>query len=248
MNFKEDLTCPCCKMILDVPVSLPCGCLICNGHVTEKLNSINEIKCITCNKIHQIPLEGFIVNKMAKKLIEQEMFLSDDEKLLKKSIQDEFNNLRNNLDTNFKDEFSKCHERFDDIREQLQTRKETLKKRIDEISSQMFQTLKRNEDECLKHLEIKYSHLKERFNKDENYKNILEEFRYPSLDLVKLNRLKSTNESNVGNFMLKSKETNQFLNQLNFKPNDNFNFDDESVGQLELATQKPKVKSIFFFL
>ena len=176
------------------------------------------------------------------------MFLSDDEKLLKKSIQDEFNNLRNNLDTNFKDEFSKCHERFDDIREQLQTRKETLKKRIDEISSQMFQTLKRNEDECLKHLEIKYSHLNERFKIDENHQNVLEEFRYPSLDLVKLNRLKSTNESNVGNFMLKSKETNQFLNQLNFKPNDNFNFDDESVGQLELATQKPKVKSIFIFL
>ena len=112
----------------------------------------------------------------------------------------------------------------------------------------MFQTLKRNEDECLKHLEIKYSHLNERFKIDENHQNVLEEFRYPSLDLVKLNRLKSTNESNVGNFLLKSKETNQFLNQLNFKPNDNFNFDDESVGQLELATQKPKVKSIFFFL
>jgi len=141
MNFKEDLTCPCCKMILDVPVSLPCGCLICNGHVTEKLNSINEIKCITCNKIHQIPLEGFIVNKMAKKLIEQEMFLSDDEKLLKKSIQVEFYNLKNNLDTNLNEQVSKCRERFGDIREQLQTRKETLKKRIDEISSQMFQTL-----------------------------------------------------------------------------------------------------------
>ena len=58
--------------------------------------------------------------------------------------------------------------------------------------------------------------------------------------------------------MLKSKETNQFLNQLNFKSNVNFNFDDESIGQLELAqiqnmislcdTQKPKVKYIFFKL
>ena len=48
--------------------------------------------------------------------------------------------------------------------------------------------------------------------------------------------------------MLKSKETNQILNQLNFKTNVNFNFDDESIGQLELAPQKPKVKSILFFL
>ena len=86
MSIKEELICNRCKIILEEPVSLPCGCFICNDHITQQLKKNKEIKCISCNKIHQIPLEGFRVNKMAKKLIEQK----------KKS------NKKNNSNTQFK--------------------------------------------------------------------------------------------------------------------------------------------------
>ena len=87
MNFNEDVTCQMCNLVLEYTVTLPCGCWICNQHVTDQLvANKNAIESISCNKTHQIPLEGFIVNKMANKLIEQELFLTDDEKLLKKSM------------------------------------------------------------------------------------------------------------------------------------------------------------------
>ena len=48
-----------------------------------------------CNKFHNIPRDGLKAIKTAKKLFEQEIYLSNDEKQLKNSIQNEFNHLKN---------------------------------------------------------------------------------------------------------------------------------------------------------
>ena len=81
MNYKEDLTCKNCNIILDEPISLPCGCWICNHHVTHECAKRKKtIKCVSCNKYYYIPKDGYRINKTAKKLLEQEMFLSQEEK------------------------------------------------------------------------------------------------------------------------------------------------------------------------
>ena len=86
-------------MVLDDPISLPCKCLICHKHLSEKsfLLKNKRIKCLTCSQTHQIERDGFSACKASKKLINQtndfikkEMFLSDVEKQLKLSLNNEF--------------------------------------------------------------------------------------------------------------------------------------------------------------
>ena len=87
MNFKSELTCQMCNMILSDPVSMPCYCVICRKHIHER----NEIKCFSCNLTHQITHESIRTCKTSKKLIELEVYLSEEEKSFKNSIQNEFN-------------------------------------------------------------------------------------------------------------------------------------------------------------
>ena len=57
-----------CKLILENPVTLSCGSSLCQKHL-EKFCGENFI-CPICDNEHQIPNDGFFVNKSMAKMVD----------------------------------------------------------------------------------------------------------------------------------------------------------------------------------
>ena len=55
MNVKSIL-CDECELIMNHPITIPCGKTICQHHLDE---FDEKFACILCNKEHQIPQDGF---------------------------------------------------------------------------------------------------------------------------------------------------------------------------------------------
>ena len=143
MNL-EDFICEydCCKLILEDPVTLPCGNTLCLEH----LNKFNDkFICYFCKGEHQIPVNGFLINKKITKMIENHF---------------NFNTLRNKIKTSF-EELSESIEEYEninpgcfvfdyfaDIRNKVDLHREELKKEIDERSDEIIRQLNEKEEKC----------------------------------------------------------------------------------------------------
>ena len=231
MNYKEDLTCKNCNIILNEPISLPCGCWICNHHVPHECAKRKKtIKCVSCNKYYYIPKDGYRINKTAKKLLEQEMFLSQEEKQFKESLQLELNDLQRQLEalkTN-------ANERSNEIRIKIETRNSQLKQQIDNISNQMITTLNETEENIL--FEINHSQL------ETHFKKVLNDNQQSPFNLIKLNELKDSMHSTLTEkFQLLSNQ----LKSIDFEPN-KIDLDTKLFGKLEMMNERiisPKILS-----
>jgi hypothetical protein len=70
MEFvQKTLACSYCGKTIQSPVTLPCGTTICKHHVNQE----NEFDCLTCNKIHAIPKEGFQINEMIDSILKSNL-------------------------------------------------------------------------------------------------------------------------------------------------------------------------------
>jgi len=94
MNVKVDFTCLICSKIFKSPFSLPCGDTICEEHLNESQNlKNNSIKCQSCGDVFEAKNNQMIrPNKALQNLIQKELFLSDAEKVMKKSLEDSIEN------------------------------------------------------------------------------------------------------------------------------------------------------------
>ena len=69
MNKISDLIkCTKCKEILKMSVLIPCGHTICNHHVKDEVN--RKFECFICQKNHEIPSDGFTINRALESLVE----------------------------------------------------------------------------------------------------------------------------------------------------------------------------------
>ena len=95
MSLKSDLTCSFCKEIYKNPYSLPCGDSLCEEHLNEAfIRKNNSIKCKTCQKVFTLKDNEMIrPNTAMQKLIENERYLSDEEKLIKSNLEESLNKL-----------------------------------------------------------------------------------------------------------------------------------------------------------
>ena len=68
MTNSQDLICEydCRKMILEKPVTLPCGNTLCKEHL-EKFDE--KFNWFLCNEEHQKPKNGFVINKTFNTII-----------------------------------------------------------------------------------------------------------------------------------------------------------------------------------
>jgi hypothetical protein len=92
MHLKFYLTCSQCQKILNKPILLPCGDTICKEHLHEKkVLKENLITCKICKQeFHDVKSNEFKSNNLVAKQIEDEIFLSENEKKLKQKIEDSF--------------------------------------------------------------------------------------------------------------------------------------------------------------
>ena len=144
MNLK-DLVCQFegCKLILEHPVTLPCGYSLCKKHL-DHFN--HQFDCLFCNKKHQMPDYGLSINTTINQFI-QNYFEMDP---LRKQIKDSFNNLNkliheyeklnpqsyindyieviiNKVDIHREELIQEIHKKSNEIIKQLKMREEELK-------------------------------------------------------------------------------------------------------------------------
>ena len=138
MDF-EDIICDECKLI---PIALPCGSTLCQEHI-EKFN--DNFTCSQCNDEHQIPRNGYSINKKMIKIIDN--YINFDQ-LRKETIKsfDCLNETINEYESINPDGF--VYDYFSEIRNKVDLHREELKKEIDDKSDEIIKKLYEKEQEC----------------------------------------------------------------------------------------------------
>ena len=132
-----------CKMILQNPITLPCGESLCLKHL-ESFN--DQFKCFLCDEEHQMPKNGFKINKTINLLLEN-YFESNP---LRNEIRESFNRL-NQLICDYETLDPEGYI-FDYIRElinRVDLHREELLKEINDKSDQIIKQLKDKEQICM---------------------------------------------------------------------------------------------------
>ena len=155
-QLKSISDCDRCNNLLVDPIVMPCSNVICKKHLNEILNNISNEKntfiCGICLEEHQIPKNGFIVNNRLHKLTKFELNtlkLSPVFHECTKEIEDAKDNM-------FKVELLEqnaenyIYEYFEDIKRQVDIRREDLKLKIDEYSDEMIKSVELNQMNLIK--------------------------------------------------------------------------------------------------
>ena len=148
MSEKSDFVCAFCSRILKNPINLPCGDSICKHHLDDSSSlKDNSIKCMvdSCKRKFNLDSNVFAPNKTVKNLLEKETHLSEKEKTLKKKMLDivkEFKESAHEYRQSKLSINSLCHDRFQEIYQQLEVQRENLKELIDLIYWEMLREAK----------------------------------------------------------------------------------------------------------
>jgi hypothetical protein len=205
MNLKSNLTCSVCSKIFKDPIELPCGDFVCKEHLTAiDVQKQNQIKCVECKQEFPVKNEEFKSVKLIQKQIDNKLYLSDNEKCLKKQIDEsirdfyklyeEFSLNKTRLDLN-------VHNHLNELRFQIDEHREKLKQKIDDIALAMIEQTQKFEAEYLKSLNEKLDTPLESFNKksiDDDFKEIEELFRDPNLLLESIQGLQRKEQDAIG--------------------------------------------------
>ena len=154
--IKETITCSTCHCIFSKPVFLPCSNTICERHVLENTRSNNKYDCSFCKQQHSIPMNGFAVNQMAKKLIESEVYLSDSEKKLRDEVEknkSELNSIINLIEKKMPDFERIKFESLTELKCQLDLKREEMKLKIDNYVDSIIEKYVTDEKELVKQIE-----------------------------------------------------------------------------------------------
>jgi len=250
MSEKSDFICSFCSKILKNPINLPCFDIICEHHLTETSVLHDKwIKCATCKVTFDLDTHTFVPNRILKNLLEKQFYLSDEEKYLKKSLENslqDFFKLSEGYDQAKNTIGLKAHEHFQEIRYQIDLHREKLIEKIDKIYLSMIEQTKNVEASVSNNLSKKLEQM-DTLGKT-SHSNTLEE------ELEKLNdSLRETNLSanklkekfrkqEEANAKIKSKlnkisQIEEHLKASNeFKSNEELFIDQDFFGSLKLNT------------
>jgi hypothetical protein len=196
---------------------------ICGEHLT---NVKDTIKCSKCKQLFHLNtnyLTKFETNNTLKKLLDDEVYLSDGEKTLKTSLfatfnefsqlYAEFHTYTNKLDL-------ELHEHFQEIRFKIDLHREKLKEKIDEIYIDMIEKTKRIEMSYAKNLDTNRT-CYARLDLDKERQRIDNEFREPNLTMALIEQMQF--EQSVLTTDLKARldkmfQTKEFIKTNTFKP------------------------------
>jgi hypothetical protein len=240
-RWKSTLTCAYCSKLLKDPIELPCKHSLCRIHMVEKcVAQKNKIKCGECKQDFRIKNNDFKLNHLVKKLLDDHVYLSDEEFALKKQIEDSIRKLHQMYEQFTLDKPTldlNVHNHFQEIRFKLDEHREQLKAKIDDIYMEMIDKTKYFEAANLKSLEDNLSaflksfqttSLEQRLNETEDT------FRNPNLLIESIRDMQRQQEEAIAELKLRLDEQSQVnLVEMNeFKPNLLFN--QESFGHFRL--------------
>ena len=237
---KKSLSCSHCLKILKDPVELPCGDLVCKEDLIE---NAFQIKCLKCKQEFEIEKDTIKYNKVAKQMLDEKVYLSDEEISLKEKIEEsmkvfykmyeEFILNKTKLDLD-------GHNHFQEVRRQIDLYREQLKKKIDDIYMEMIEktkeaevsylkSLKEKLDTCLKPIETKSIEL--------DIQELNETFRDPNILIESIREIQIKQEKAIEQFQSNLNEVNKLksnLKSLNEFVKPNLSYDKDLFGQLKL--------------
>ena len=143
MECLESIKCKICSKVLEKPVLLPCGNVMCEKHQQGEMKSIY---CKVCDLDHEIPPNGAFIR----------ILLLD--KLIENNLGDEYNSAKYKLER-FSDLIEKfenlndqpeciIHNKISELKAEIDWRRETLKNQIDEDALAFIKKLDDYGKEC----------------------------------------------------------------------------------------------------
>jgi len=156
-HVKTPFDCCLCNQLLVDPVMIPCGNSICKKHLPDEVmvegsnNSEKSFKCGICQLEHNVPKEGFVINRHIQNALDIEfstLKLNPVFEECKKIIVEAQSNLAQ-VELLDKDPESFIYEYFEDLKRKVDLRRETLKLRIDNNSDDIIQSIEKTKASCV---------------------------------------------------------------------------------------------------
>jgi hypothetical protein len=146
-KFKKFFDCDLCHQVLVDPISFPCGNNVCKDHLDKLLKNVSKEKCFfqceICKEEHFIPKSGFKVDKRLQVGLEIQLstlkltpIFEECKTEIKKAHEKvaEIEALEKNSE-------GYLYEYFEDIKRQVDIRREDLKIKIDKYSDEVIQSI-----------------------------------------------------------------------------------------------------------
>jgi hypothetical protein len=146
---KRIFDCDLCNSLLVDPIILPCSNTICQLHINDLLEKRSKRKnafiCELCVDEHEVPANGFASNKRIKHQLDtkrNEMKIESgiNNRICKKSVNEAENSLAK-LELVHKDPENYIYEYFEDIKREVDLRREVLKDKIDSYSEEIIESI-----------------------------------------------------------------------------------------------------------
>ena len=215
---KAQLTCKQCNQILEDPVYFPCFCTVCHVHLRDATDkNKGMIKCVTCDKEFDINHIEVKINAHAKILLQADEHLHEKEKVLKNDMHtliDQFEEIRTQFNERLKRAELLNHEKFAEIRRQIDLHREEYKEKIDKTALEKIAQANADEKKHREHLKRLQS-FSGLLNLDEERNSVNELFRHLNLSRDSLQALKTKHQLQLQDMRAKMSDLEQINSQIN---------------------------------
>ena len=155
-EVKSSLDCDVCYQLLVEPVVMACGEIICKTHLDKLMTNTSKRKeffvCGICQEEHWIPKNGFVVNSRLQKLLELELNALKGSPVFDECMK-EINKAKENLvkcELLEKNAENYIYDYFEDIKRQVDLRREDLKFKIDTYSDEIIKSVEKDQMNYIK--------------------------------------------------------------------------------------------------
>ena len=155
-KLKCLLDCDLCNKLLVDPVVMPCDSTICKTHLDKLIaNDPNEKStfiCEICQEDHLIPKKGFMVNKRLQKQLRLELNALKVSPVFDQCMKEIEDAKENVIKIEFleKNAENYIYDYFEDVKRQVDIRREDLKFKIDMYSDEIIKSVELNQTNLIK--------------------------------------------------------------------------------------------------
>ena len=155
-KLKCFLDCEHCNKLLADPVVMTCGKFICKIHLEKLLTHESKEKksfiCVICQEEHVIPKNGFVVNDRLQELLDVELNKLAPSPMFEECMKEIENAKENVVKIGLleKNAENYIYEYFEDIKRQVDIRREDLKLKIDNYSDEIIKSVEMNQMNLIK--------------------------------------------------------------------------------------------------
>ena len=155
-QVKNLFNCEQCSQLLVDPVTLPCGSSVCKSHLDELIEKTtketNKFECELCKEKHYIPENGFAINKRFQSALDiklNTLKLNPVYNECKKEINLAENSIEK-IENLLKDPEHFIFEYFEELKRQVDLRRENLKLKLDNCSDEIIKSIEITKENCIK--------------------------------------------------------------------------------------------------